>query len=52
MNTSVLTYCKSNATTSENNSNIKWLKFSAIPFKDGFLYSELQFYMERTPSES
>jgi hypothetical protein len=46
------TDCKSNATPSENNINIKWLKYSAIPFKDGFLYSEVQFYMERTPSES
>jgi len=52
MNTSVFTDCKSNATTSENNINIKWLKYSAIPIKDGFLYSEVQFYMERTPSES
>jgi len=52
MNTSVLTYCNSNATSSENNINIKWLKYSAIPLKDGFLYSEAQFYMERAPSES
>jgi hypothetical protein len=49
MNTSVLTDCKSNATPSENNINIKWLKYSAIPIKDGFLSSEVQFYMERTP---
>lgn len=40
MNTSVLTDCKSNATPSENNINIKWLKYSAIPIKYGSLYSE------------
>jgi hypothetical protein len=52
MNTSVLIYCKSNTMPSENNINIKWLKYLAVPFQDGFLYSEVQFYMERTPSES
>jgi hypothetical protein len=43
---SVPTDCERNATTSEDNINIKWFKYSAIPFKDGFLYSETQFYME------
>ena len=25
---------------SENNINIKWLKYLAVPFQDGFLYSK------------